>query len=464
MTREPGRADPTDTANDVFWRTRRWWRRVGQTSFATWISTAVAFAATIILARTLGPTEFGAVVLAVSVTTLIATFLDLTLEEAVVHHGYRLLEAGRMTALRALVRTSLTLDLLIGLAVAGVVIAAADPLAHVISGGRLDPTLVRLAALALLAATLDGTTGALLLLADRPDLRAWVLAGINLVRLCGIAAVLAMGGGATEVVAVYVLAHAVGAVGQALIAWRLTFRRWRDVQETSSGGRVGARALVSFAMHTSLAKTVFSARDMLFPVLLGAIAGPAAVGLFRVAMLPVFAAGLLSAPVRMVLLPEQNKLHAARRFDDLWRSIKLHIGLGFAVGAAGVAVGWFALAWLIPALYGSGYGDAVTASRILLIAVPFHLAVGWWKTLPAALGRPQLSSLLAVVSLAVTVCLLAGFASMGDEGAALAYTLEAVLLGIPTVIYTRRLLLGAAREPVAAAAPAEAVPPTPARA
>ena len=72
-----------------FWRTRAWWKRAGRTAIAVYVSTVLAFVGTAVVARGLGPQAFGEVVLAVAVATLIATLLDFTLEEAVVHHGYR---------------------------------------------------------------------------------------------------------------------------------------------------------------------------------------------------------------------------------------------------------------------------------------------------------------------------------------------------------------------------------------
>ena len=433
--------------DDVFWRNRGWWKRVGRTSAATWLSTALAFVATVVVARTLGPTQFGSVVLAVSVAALIASLLDLTLEDAVVHHGFRALRGGHIGALRRLVRTSLSLDILIGLAVAAAIVAAASPLADLISGGRLDPDLLRVAALVVLVNTVDGTTGALLLLVDRPDLRAWILAGTNLARLAGVALVLALGGGALAVVGAYVVAGALGSVVQAALAWRLAWVRWRALHDTP-GGTVRTGVVTKFAVHTSLAKTVFSGRDLMIPVVLGSLAGPAAVGLFRISLLPVVAVGLISGPIRMLLLPEQNKLHAAQRFTDLWRSVRAHTIAGLAVGVPGAVVGWFALDWLIPALYSSTYDGAVDAARILLVAAVLHLTFSWWKTMPAALGRPELGTRIASVSLVVMIGLLAAFAGRGDEGAALAYSLETVLVGVPMLFYVRHLLLrDAEREP-----------------
>lgn len=434
----PGPPDRAFDGDDEFWRRRSWWMLAGQTSLATWGSTALAFAATVVVARALGPDGFGEVVLAVSTATLVAMLLDLSLEDAVVYHGFRALEAGRMGTLRALIRRSLALDFVIGIVVAAVIVASAEPLADLVSGGRLGADILRLAALAGLVATVDGTTGGMLLVAGRPDLRAWITAVANAVRLGAVIVAVQLGGPEAVVVS-YALAAAVGAAVQAALAWWIGWRRWRPTG-VSDGEPVGSRALLSFGLHSSLSTTLFSGREMMIPMLLGSLAGPAAVGLFRVALLPVTAVGVVGAPIKMLLLPEQTRLAARNRFDTLWRSIRVHTLAGLALGLPAAAVGWFALDTIIPLLYTDEFAGAVDASRILLIAAVAHLAFSWWKTIPTAVGRPELRTIVAASSFALTVALLAVFAGRGSEGAALAFSLAAVITGVAWLALARVLL------------------------
>jgi O-antigen/teichoic acid export membrane protein len=423
---------------DEFWRRRSWWRRAGQTSVATYGSTALAFAATVVVARGLGPSGFGEVVLAISTATLVAMLLDLSLEDAVVYHGFRALEAGHMATLRALIRRSLGLDLAIGIAVAAVIVALAEPLADVVSGGRLGSGTLRLAALAGLVSTVDSTTGGILLVARRPDVRAWIMVVANAVRLGG-ALVALQFGGVDAVVISYTIAAAVAAVIQAFLSWRIGWRHWHT-RETSDGEPVRSRTLLSFGFHSSLSTTLFSGRDMLIPTLLGSLAGPAAVGLFRVALLPVTAVGVAAGPIRMLLLPEQTRLAASKRFQTLWRSIRIHTLAGLALGLPAAVVGWFALETLIPLLYSHEFAGAVDAARILMAAAVAHLAFGWWKTIPTAVGRPELRTVAAASSFVLTIALLVLLAGRGSEGAALAFSLASVLTGVAWLLLARVLL------------------------
>lgn len=433
-----GGPDRQPGGEDEFWRRRSWWLRAGQTSAATYVSTALAFAATVVVARGLGPSGFGEVVLAISTATLVAMLLDLSLEDAVVFHGFRALEAGHMGTLRALIRRSLTLDLAIGIAVFAAIFAVAEPLADVVSGGHLGAGTLRLAALAGLVSTVDSTTGGILLVARRPDLRAWIMVVANAVRLGGALAALQLGG-PDAVILAYAIAAAVAAVFQAFLAWRIGWRHWR-AREASDGEPVGSRTLLSFGFHSSLSTTLFSGRDMLIPMLLGSLAGPAAVGLFRVALLPVAAVGVAAGPIRMLLLPEQTRLAASKRFQTLWRSIRIHTLAGLALGLPAAVVGWFALQTLIPLLYSDEFAGAVDAARILMAAAVAHLAFGWWKTIPTAVGRPELRSMAAGSSFVLTIVLLVLLAGRGSEGAALAFSLASVITGIAWLVLARMLL------------------------
>jgi O-antigen/teichoic acid export membrane protein len=433
-----GGPDRQPGGDDEFWRRRSWWLRAGQTSVATYGATALAFAATVVAARGLGAAGFGEVVLAVSTATLVAMLLDLTLEDAVVYHGFRALQAGHLGALRALIRRSLTLDFAIGVAVAAVIVSLAEPLADLVSGGSLEAGTLRLAALAGLVGTMDGTSGGILLVARRPDLRARIMVVANATRLGGVLVAVQLGGPDAVVVA-YVIGSAVAAVLQAFLAWWIGWRHW-SAAGTSNGEPVSSRALLSFGFHSSLSTTLFSGRDMLIPMLLGSLAGPAAVGLFRVALLPVAAVGVAGAPIRMLLLPEQTRLAASKRYRALWRSIRVHTLAGLGVGLPAAAVGWFALETIIPLLYSDEFAGAVDASRILLVAAVVHLAGGWWKTLPTAVGKPELRTLAAASSFVLTVALLAVLAGRGSEGAALAFSLATVITWVAWLAVARALL------------------------
>ena len=212
--RSPTEASASSEGSGGFWRDRGWRARLARTTVATWIGAGLTMLSVVVAARALGPESYGVVVLALSVTAVAARFLDFTFGEAVVHHGHRALAAGDVSGLRALMRMSLILDVVIGVAVAATLLLLAAPLAGI--AGDIDPALVRLAALGVLVVTVDGTTGAVLLVASRPDRRAWVQAAASLFRVLGTVAAVALGGGAEAILLSYACA---GAASSLLLAW-----------------------------------------------------------------------------------------------------------------------------------------------------------------------------------------------------------------------------------------------------
>jgi O-antigen/teichoic acid export membrane protein len=433
-----GPNDAATRATAPFWRDPTWRRRARKTTAAAWGASALALAATVIAARALGPSGYGEVILAVSLATLISTFLDITLEEALVHHGARAMAAQDWGRLRSLVRTGLAVDVAIGVVVSLGIVLAAAPLASLVGGTTYDAMLVRLAALTTLAATANGTTGAVLLLAGRPELQAWagaVAAGARLVLVVG--AVLVGGGGALVLVA-YAVATGIGAAVQGILGWRIARRHWPATGRRDAM-RTWFRDLLPFGVKSSLTTSAVAAHNALVPLTLGALAGPTAAGVLDVALLPVSVAELASAPLRQAVFPEQARLSAEGRVDTLRRSIRTYTAVGGLIGLIGAAAAWFLLPPIIGLLYSDRFDAAVTPARILLVMAVLSLALGWAKSYPAAIGRPGLRTTITTAGVAVEVGLVALLARHGATGGATALSITWVLVAITWWLMMRRL-------------------------
>jgi O-antigen/teichoic acid export membrane protein len=419
-----------------FWTSRLWWRRTGLTSLGLIVAAGFSLATTIVVARALGPAQYGLVILASSVAALIARFLDFTLEEGVVYHGSRAIADQDWSGLLRLLRIALILDLLIGLMVAGTVVLASEALAGLLSL-ELPPSLLRIATLIPLAATADGATGSTLLLAGRPDLRGWALAIGALARL-GAVLVAVLVGGVIAVLLAFAAGSAIGGMCQAFLAWRAGWRTWARRAQGRSRASVSVSAsvlrLIRFGAVSSLSSSVSNAETLLIPVLIGVLVGPAAVGFLDVAMLPISIAALGTMPLRMSLLPEQARLWAEQKRDTLRQSIRTYIRWTLALGAVGAAIGWLILPWLIPILYSSRFQDAISPARVMTIAAVATLVTGWAKTLPAAVGRPGVRVWISTFQLVLTGLLLTLLSRYGTVGAAIAiaggYMVSAVVWGL----------------------------------
>jgi O-antigen/teichoic acid export membrane protein len=425
-----------------FWRTRRWWILAGQASAGVYVAAAMSFVATLAAARALGPSGFGALELAVVAVGAVAVLLDFSLEEAVIFHGTRALAAGDPAGLRDLVRRSLAVDVAIGVGVLALVAVAAPWFGDAVSRGELPAALVRLAALEAFAGTVNGTTGALLVVGGRPHLRAWASAFANAARVAGVLVAAALDAGPIGILAGLVAGSALGSAAQATWAWRTGRRLWaaRPAPGVGAGVRVATRQVLWFGINSSATTTLVAVRMALVSVLLGRTLGPTAVGVLAVAMFPIAVVEVASSPLRLVMIPEQATLAARGRPDVVWDGLLAYAKASLLVGIPGAAIGWVALPGLLPFLYGSGFDAAVGPARILLVAALASLVVAWAKALPAALGRPAIRTAMVVAEIAATAVLVVALHERGVRGVAAALSIAAVLVAAAWWLVARRML------------------------
>lgn len=428
---EPGWPD----VQRPFWTDNAWWRRAGSAAIGVWGSAAVAFIASAVAARELGPSDYGSVVLAIAIVTLVATFLDLTLEHAVVYHGFRALSVQDLGGLRTLLRIALAVDVAFGVAVAGLILGVAGPLTDLVGG---DPALVRIATVVSLAATIDGTTGAVLLLANRRELRAWVMFAASVFRLAGVLLAVRVGG-TEEVMVAFAIAAGAGAVLQGALAWRVGWRHWMRA-EARGGVREWLGKLISFGIFSSITSSVQGVQRSVIPVVLGSLSGTATVGIFSVALFPAHLAALASSPLRILLFPEQAKLAAKGDFQGLRKTIRGATAMALAIGLPAAVAGWFLLPVILPAIYSDQFDDAVLPARILLIAAVIQLAVAWAKTFFPAIGRPELQTMYEVAWAVLVVAGMALLARYESTGAAIAFTFTSAATNIPLWFVAHRAL------------------------
>jgi O-antigen/teichoic acid export membrane protein len=433
------RAVATDELS--FWRTKRWWLRAGQTSAGLYVASALGFVSTLVAARVLGASGFGALELAVVAVTSVATLLDFSLEEAVMHHGARALARGDGAALRRLIRTSLGIDLAIGVAVLAVLTVAAPLVVDVVSDGDLAVALIRLAALEAFVVTLNGTTGALLIVCGRAHLRAWSSAVANAARLVAVLFAAAGGADPTGMLTGFVVGSAIGAAVQAFLAWNTGRSTWHDSREGDvRAHEASAARLVTFGMHSSVTTTLVAVRYAAAFVLLGRTLGPGAVGVLAVALFPVTLADVASSPLRLLMIPEQATLAARGRPDVMWNGLVAYAKGSLAIGVTAAAIGWLLLPNLVPLLYGESYDAAIRPARILLVAAVTALVVAWSKALPAALGRPGVRTAMSAAELVVTIAALAIVAGGGVNGVAAALSVVSVVTACAWWIVARSIL------------------------
>lgn len=219
---------------------------------------------------------------------------------------------------------------------------------------------------------------------------------------------------------------------------------------------MGIGTLLSFGVRSALATTISGGRNGLIPVLLGRLSGAEAVALFEVATFPLQAADVAAAPVRLALFPEQARLAAEKNQPELRRSVRAYVRGAIVVGLPGAVLGWFLLPWVIPTIYSHRYGEAVGPARILLIAAALSFALGWSKTLPAAVGRPGIRAAVLGLDAVLVIPLMVVLGAKAAEGAAIAVSAGLVAQALAWFALFRNVLNTPVRPPGKGRRPAPA--------
>ncbi len=421
-------------------RSRLLWRRAAA-SLGTYLAVGLGILATIVAAHLLGTVGFGIYSTALVAAAFFQTLLDLTVEESLTKYGFAYVTREQWGRLRRLFGRALRLKLGGGL-LATLALLGLAPLSDAIWGRGLVSPLLAIAALPLAQAPENVATTALLL-RERYDLRACFLALSMGLRLAGVA--VGAHYGVTEAMLGIVLAQVVAtaAVG---VAGLVAFRRFPAAPEESLGE--DRRGIVSFVLQSSAATGMVSVRTALAPLLLGVVSSTTHVGYFRIAQAPQTGFASLSSPFRLILLTEQTRDWERGRRSDVVRGV-LRYSLG---AAAAMAVLLPPLVWLMPDLirivFGREFLAAVDAARIILFVAAIQLVLGWTKSIPVSIGRPNLRIVTHGLETAVLLPLVLVLgARWHATGAAIAMLVATVVFALAWVVLFVQLRREVAAEP-----------------
>jgi O-antigen/teichoic acid export membrane protein len=359
------------------------WRR-SATAAGIYLSVGFGVLATVLASRQLGRHEFGLFSEVIVAAGFFQTLLDLSAEEALVKYGFDYTGAEDWGRVRRLFRAALAVKAAGGL-LASIVLVAVSPFADRVFGahGLQTPFLIA-AALPFLQSP-EGVSSAALILHGRYDVRGWLLAVAMAFRMAGIG--VGAHFGVTEAVVGIVVAQVAATVvlGGAGI---LAFRRFPHAERTQLGEH--RRAILGFVVQSSLATGVVSLRGALSPVLLGIVSNPSQVGFFRIAQAPQQGLASLSAPARLILLAEQTRDWSRGAFEVVLRGVRSYmLGAGLLMAVV-TPPAWVFMPELVRGVFGSDFGGAASAARLILIAGALQFIVGWTKSFPVSIGRPGL--------------------------------------------------------------------------
>jgi len=397
-------------------------------------------------ARGLDPALFGTLVLLHGFVMAIGEVAKFQSWQAVVRYGGPALDAGDTRRFQAVVRFSLTLDA-IGVAIGLLIVLLATAPAARLFG--MPPDIVevaRLYGLSVVFIMFGATATGLLRLFDRFDRLAVHSTAVPAVRLLGCVVLYATGGGLTAYLVVWFLATVAGRALLWLFAGLELRRRalhaglWRSV----AGTLRPAPGIWRFALGTNLNSSLNLGQTHLGMLAVGALLGPAAAGLFRVAQQ--FANVLVKPQQKLLapaIYPELSRLTSrgekgARR-KMVVRSLALAGGLAAAAFLALAAIG----RPLIELVVGAAFTDAYGPMLLLALAGVVTTATFPLEPLLLAKGRvravvlARLAALLGYLAAVYVLCQWLGLLGAGIAAVVYAAT-AAVLFVVLGGLRTRR--------------------------
>ena len=414
-------------------RSRLLWRR-SATAVGLYAAVALGLLGTVVASRVLGLESFGIYATALVAASFVQTFLDLTVEESLTKFGFRYIAAEDWGRLRRLFAVALRFKL-VGGALGCLVLVAFAPFANTVFGASgLEGPVLASALLPLVQAP-ENVAATALLLRGRYDLRGAYLTFSMALRLAAI--VVGTHFGVWQAIACIVMAQAIATVvlsGVGLTA----FRRFPSAAPRPLNQDRGP--IKAFVVQSSLATGMLSLRTALAPLLLGVVAGPTQIGLFRIAQAPQAGLSAASSPVRLVMLTEQTRDWEHGRESEVLAGVRRYMAAAAGLMVIAVPVFLILMPWLVRVVFGSAYEGAVPAARIILLAAAIQVVLGWTKSLPVTIGRPSLRLLTHGIETAVLLPLVVGFGyTWGVTGAAIAMLVSTVAFALAWVVVLARL-------------------------
>lgn len=415
-------------------------RSVGHLLSGNAATAAIGLGAAALTARGLGPADYGILALTLGYSRAVERLITFQSWQPLIKYGAELQGPECDEDRRALLKFGLVLDVAGALA-AWVVALAIALLANHWLGWSARTQLVVLIYISVLPFNLNGMATAVLRLYGRFRIAAYGPVGGGLVRLALCVVALYEQADLVVFTAIWMITQIVGALLVVLLAFRV-------LRENGVRGVLGAplagvtsrfEGLWNFAWSSNLSLAIRSSANQLDILIVGALAGPAAAGLYNIAKRVGRMAEQVGTQVQAVLYPDIARLWASGRIAAMRRTVWQVEGLLFATGALGVAVFVFAGEPLLRLLAGKDFAGAAPLLVVQMIAVTLAMTGTGARSALLAMGRQQqvlVATLIGTLGFHATALLL--IPRIGAMGANIGHIVLAIIVSLLMIADFRR--------------------------
>ncbi len=408
------------------------------------LASVAAFAQGLVVARVLGPKEYGVALLIISVPTMMFSLLDARTSAAAVKYLTEFDSEGTPDRVRAMTRLGYSVDLGIAVLTLGLVALVSSLAAAKVVHAEEYAGLIVIYSTALIPKSLSGTSQSVLSVCGRFQ----AMAVIQLVaKAVGVVAVLGLvltGWGIEGVIYGRMAELVVIGLTLLVVASQTVRRKWGGnwLLAPFRALRGKLREILRFLAFTNLTELVNVLSKQADMNLLGYFAGPTEAGFYGLAKRMTGVVGMVVQPLESVLYPRLAKSWAEGDAAALRRTLKKYaLGMSVPLGAAVLMA--IPLCWLfIHYIVGAEYDPAVPAAQLMFALMGTWVATSWQRPLFHAMGAVRYLLLAATVTNVLSVigfCLFAGPA--GATGvAATRFLIGGLFFQILGLFYARKRL------------------------
>ena len=366
-------------------------RDVGILTLARFAGAAFSVAQGIVVARWLGPEQYGVAALVMTYPAILFSFLDAKSGAASVKYITEFEAQGNTAMSLAMCKLGYMVDLMI--AVITLILVAATAWWAEENVVRFPGVigLMIMYATAFIPWALAGTSKSILSVMGLFQVMAWSGFVSTLIRVVVAITLVLAGWGASGLV----FGNIVGLVLNGIIPTVFVFfsvkESWGGSWLSGSISDLGNRRkdIIRFILFTDLAEFLGALSKKLDIAVLGFFTGPQEVGYFRLAKSLTSNVGLLSRQLQTVAYPRLSRVVASptnQTPDDLARKFAF---VGLPMGIT-VLITILAIPWALPILVSDSFESAVVLTQILLVRASVVLALFWIRPLYYARGQVKI--------------------------------------------------------------------------
>ena len=425
----------------------RFARDAGTLASGQLLASAAAFIQGLVVARILGPEEYGVVLLIISVPTMMFSLLDARTSAAVVKYLAEFSSERAPARVRAMTRLGYSVDMGIAFLTLGLVALVSSWAAEKVVHAREYAGLIVLYSTALIPKSLSGTSQSVLGVCGQFRAMAVVQVVAKVVGVVAVLGLVLTGWGIEGVIYGRMAELVVTGVTLLVVASRAVRKTWGGswLSAPFQALRDKLREIFRFLVFTELTELVNVLSKQADIVLLGYFAGSTEAGFYGLAKRMTGVVGMVVGPLESVLYPRLAKSWAEGDAAALRKMLRKYaLGMSVPLGAAVLLA--IPLTWpVIHYVVGAEFDPAVPAAQLMFGLMATWLATSWQRPLFHAMGAVRYLLIAATVTNVLSVigfCLLAGPA--GATGvSAIRFVVGGLFFQVLGLFYARKRL----REP-----------------